>query len=235
MILYVNGDSHTAAAEATNLHAFAEDDSQYFYKGRAPHPDNLKVSWGKLLSEYLHAGFHCGAESASSNERILRTSRKWIEETYPKFNDELLVIIQWSTWEREEWVIDDEYYQINASGKDNLPESHQEKYKEFISTLNLPRKTMHVHKDIWDFHRELLEKNIKHIFFNGNICFRTINNIQDWGVNYIGPYDSDKTFHAILKESGFKTVSPDSWHYGRDAHSFWARHMLQYILKHNII
>ena len=28
MILYVNGDSHTAAAEAVNPHCFAEDDGE---------------------------------------------------------------------------------------------------------------------------------------------------------------------------------------------------------------
>jgi hypothetical protein len=67
MILYVNGDSHTAAAEAVNQHAFAEDDGQYFYMGRAPHPNNLAVSWGKLLSLSLQVGFKCDAESASSN------------------------------------------------------------------------------------------------------------------------------------------------------------------------
>jgi hypothetical protein len=38
MILYVNGDSHTAAAEAVNPHAFAEDDPiALFYMGRALH------------------------------------------------------------------------------------------------------------------------------------------------------------------------------------------------------
>ena len=47
MILYVNGDSHTAAAEAVNPHAFAMDDRPLFYLGRAPHPDNVSVSWGK--------------------------------------------------------------------------------------------------------------------------------------------------------------------------------------------
>jgi len=31
MILYVNGDSHTAAAEAVNPHAFAEDDRNLQY------------------------------------------------------------------------------------------------------------------------------------------------------------------------------------------------------------
>jgi hypothetical protein len=66
-MLYVNGDSHTAAAEAVNVHAFAEDDPALFYLGRAPHPENLAVSWGKQLSLSLRAGLRCDAESASSN------------------------------------------------------------------------------------------------------------------------------------------------------------------------
>ena len=90
MILYVNGDSHTAAAEAINVHAFAEDDPKYFYLGRAPHPDNLSVSWGRLLSLALKAGFYCGAESASSNTRILRTTREWLDIRQDL--EELLVI-----------------------------------------------------------------------------------------------------------------------------------------------
>ena len=235
MILYVNGDSHTAAAEAMNSHAFAEDDRQYFYKGRAPHPDNLKVSWGKVLSDSLRSGFHCDAESASSNTRILRTTRKWINDTYPKFNDELLVIIQWSTWEREEWLIDGEYYQINASGIDHVPESHQAKYKEFISIVNWKEKTAKAHQEIWNFHLELLDKKIKHIFFSGNNHFENVRDVKDWGVNYISPYDSSGTFDSVLKNNNYNPVSMNSWHYGRDAHSFWARYMLQYILEHNIV
>jgi hypothetical protein len=98
MILYVNGDSHTAAAEAVNPHAFAMDDRSLFYMGRAPHPDNIAVSWGKLLSQALRAGFHCGAESASSNTRILRTTREWLNTQ--TFNQDILIIVQWTTWER---------------------------------------------------------------------------------------------------------------------------------------
>ena len=87
MILYVNGDSHSAGAEAVNPHAFAEDDSKYFYMGRAPHPENLSVSWGKVLSNILKASFHCDAESASSNSRILRTTRNWLMNTYTGQDD----------------------------------------------------------------------------------------------------------------------------------------------------
>ena len=51
MKIYINGDSHTVAAEAVNPHAFAEDDPEIFDLGREPHPDNLAVSWGKQLAD----------------------------------------------------------------------------------------------------------------------------------------------------------------------------------------
>ena len=143
MILYVNGDSHTAAAEAVNPYAFAEDDNKYFYMGRVAHPDNLAVSWGKLLSLSLRSGFYCAAESASSNSRIMRTTREWLANRTS--NNDVLVIIQWSTWEREEWLIDGTYYQINASGIDNVPISHQQQYKEYIDNVDWLQSTEQAH------------------------------------------------------------------------------------------
>jgi hypothetical protein len=131
MILYVNGDSHTAGAEAVNSHAFAEDDPALFYLGRAPHPDNLAVTWGKTLSLALRSGFRCDAESASSNARILRTTREWLAGGGAGHPDQL-VIIQWSTWEREEWLYNNTYYQVGASGMDHVPQELQEKYRNFV-------------------------------------------------------------------------------------------------------
>jgi hypothetical protein len=234
MILYVNGDSHTAAAEAVNTHAFAEDDGAYFYLGRAPHPDNLQVSWGKLLSIALRAGFHCGAESASSNDRILRTTREWIDSYNGK--DDPLVIIQWSTWEREEWQDDKgTYYQVNASGIDDVPDFMKERYKQFVVNVDWKSCTEQWHTKIWEFHKELESKGIKHIFFNGNNDFSRIQNKLDWGTSYIGPYDPTQTFNAILTKSGHETVAPNSWHFGKTAHSFFHRFLLQYIISNRLM
>ena len=97
MILYVNGDSHTAGAEAANPHAFANDDPRYNYLGRLPHPDNLLVSFGNILAKNLSAELYCDAESASSNDRIIRTTRHYLRTNQPD-----LIVIGWSTWEREE-------------------------------------------------------------------------------------------------------------------------------------
>ena len=233
MILYVNGDSHTAAAEALNPHAFAEDDRQYFYMGRAPHPDNLSVSWGKLLSESLRSGFHCDAESASSNDRILRTTRNWLSKNI--VNNNTLVIIQWSTWEREEWPYKDNYLQVGSSGIDHVPQELQEKYRNYVIGVDWQTKTQEAHDKIWQFHQELNDQTVPHIFFNGNNDFSKITDQKDWGKSYIGPYDPKQTYNSVIQTHGIQTVSPKSWHFGRDGHSFFYRFMLQYIIDNKFI
>lgn len=234
MILYVNGDSHTAAAEAVNPHAFAEDDANLFFLGRAPHPENLAVSWGKQLSLSLHAGFHCAAESASSNQRILRTSREWVSHTRLVDSNQLM-IIQWSTWEREEWLHNGTYLQVGSSGLDHVPQELQEKYRHFVVGTDWNLKTQQAHDQIWEFHQELKALNIKHIFFNGNNDFSKIQNRQDWGVNYIGPYDPELTYDRIIRSHGIETVMPKSWHFGKDGHSVFHKFILNYIIKNQFI
>jgi hypothetical protein len=234
MILHINGDSHTAGAEAVNPHAFAEDDGNYFYLGRAPHPDNLQVSWGKLLSATLKSGFHCSAQSASSNARILRTTREWLEERKNNIDD-ILVVIQWSTWEREEWLHNGVYYQVGSSGIDDVPVELQEKYRHFVIGTDWEYKTQQSHQEIWNFHLELKQQNIAHIFFNGNNDFSKISQRLDWGNNYIAPYDPSMTYDSIIRNGGIETVAPNSWHFGRDGHSFFHRFMLQYCIDNKFI
>jgi hypothetical protein len=234
MMLYVNGDSHTAGAEAVNSYAFAEDDPALFYLGRAPHPDNLAMTWGKTLSLALRAGFRCNAESASSNARILRTTREWLSGGGADHPDQL-VVIQWSTWEREEWSHNGTYYQVGASGTDHVPQELQEKYRNYVIGTDWQSKTEQAHKDIWQFHNELKDQNIKHIFFNGNNDFSTITNQKDWGVNYIGPYNPSQTYNAVIRSTGIDTVMPNSWHFGRDGHSSFARFILNYIISNKFV
>ena len=233
MILYVNGDSHTAAAEAVNSHAFAEDDNQYWHQRRRPHPDNLAASWGKLLSDRLKATFHCDAESASSNDRIIRTTKEYIE-SHQKTLHRTIMVIQWSTWEREEWIIDDEYYQVNASGIDTVPDSHQDRYKQFVSEIDWKQKTNQAHSQVWDFHQYLESLKIPHLFFNGNTDFSKVKKKKDWGVNYLAPYDSEMTYHSILQSKGIDTVSPHSYHYGADGHRAWANYILHYLIDNHL-
>ena len=233
MILFVNGDSHTAAAEAVNPHAFAEDDADLAYLGRTPHPANLAVSWGRRLSDTLKSGFHCAAESASSNSRILRTTRDWLDQQVNY--DDVLVIIQWSTWEREEWLYEGVYYQVGASGIDHVPHPLQERYRYLVVGTDWKLKTEPAHEEIWTVHNELKSNGIKHVFFNGNNDFSQITDHHDWGHNYIGPYDAKQTYNSIIRAQGIDTVAPNSWHFGRDGHAAFHRYILDYIIKHRFL
>jgi hypothetical protein len=246
-ILYVNGDSHSAAAEVAGPWAFAEDDGMYWGLGRQPHPDNLRASYGCELANHLNAILVCDAESASCNARIIRTTKDWINANSDQLND-VFIVIQWSTWEREEWFHDNTWYQVNASGADIVPEELKNRYKQFVIDVDWTRCTESAHCDIWEFHCYLNELKIPHLFFNGNTHFggfKLENNLpvpiiaeherKDWGVSYINPYDVAFTYNFILKDQGFSTVNPDSYHFGADAHCFWGEYLLQYIKNNNLI
>lgn len=238
MILYVNGDSHTAAAEAVNPHAFAEDDQRWNYMGRLPHPDNIKVSWGRKLSDTIKAAFICDAESAASNARIMRTTRQWLLNNPAAYKDTLM-IIQWSTWERQEWLVDGVYYQVNSSGQDMVPAHMQETYKQYVVNVDWKEVRDQAHEDIWNFHQSLDLLGVRHIFFSGNTSFQGIGTAEvqqhNWGTSYIKPYDAAGTYHGWLRNNGFETVAKDSWHFGKEAHSAWAGFMLQYIIDNKLL
>lgn len=234
MILYVNGDSHAAAAECVNSHAWACDDSLYWGLGQRPHPDNERASFGCELANQLNAVLVCDAQAGCSNDRIIRTTQDWISQNQSALDD-TFVVIQWSTWEREEWLYNSEYYQVGASGVDHVPQELQEKYKHYIIGLDWQTKIKEAHDQIWRFHQELKTQGVRHVMFSGNTDFSQAQNRMDWGPNYIRPYDPDQTYNHVLKNNGFRTVNPDSWHFGPEGHCFWAEYLLQYITDNKLL
>lgn len=224
MILYVNGDSHSAGAEAVNSHAFAEDDPLYWALGRKPHPDNERASYGCLIANELNAIFHCDAESASSNDRIIRTTREYLSEFTPD-----AIIIGWTSWEREEWLYDNTYWQINAAphGHD-WPKEIQDKHREWVLSVDYNKKRLESHEKIWRFHNEL--KDIPHLFFNAFSSFHNTPFV-DWDDSYVHPYDDKYTFRNWLLSQGCKTVNQHSYHFGADAHRKWAQFLLPHLTK----
>lgn len=234
MKLYVNGDSHTAAAEAVNQHSFAQDDLRFIHLEHQPHPENLEVSWGQQLADSLNAEFICGAESASSNQRIIRSCRDWIAKQNHSILNDTLMIIQWSTWEREEWLHRGDWYQVNASGADHVPKELESQYKQYVSDVDWDECTDRNHREIWMFHHELNVSGINHLFFNGNSDFSKIVDRFNWSSNYLDPYDPEKTYTKILLNNNFATVRPESWHFGEQAHCFWAQYVLQYIVDNKL-
>lgn len=233
MILYVNGCSHTAAAEAVVEYAFAEDDPVHYRLGRRPHPKNLAASWCTQLARDLNYDLVCDAESAASNFRIVRTTKAWLEANTDLHQD-VFVIIQWSGWEREEWLHDGTWYQVNASGVDVVPKELQDQYRQFVIDVDWNRCTQQWHQRIWEFHQYLNALNIRHFFYNAHSTFSSISDRHDWGQHYLAPYDITQSYDGILKTHGFGYVNPKSYHFDAKAHCFWAKYLLQYIVDNKI-
>lgn len=224
MILYVNGDSHSAGAEAVNPYCFAGDDPEIPNSDRRPHPENIVVSYGYKLANSLGMDFVTDAESASSNERIIRTTRDYLKSNRPN-----LIIIGWATWEREEFLIDDKYYQFSAGMYDLHFEWSEDVisiYKEWVIRADPHKRVAFWHDTIYAFHLELEQLNIPHIFFNTFHAFNhSFIDQVDWNDSYIGPYDHNLTYYHWLEAQGYIPVN-NSYHYGPDAHTAWANYLL---------
>ena len=231
MILYANGCSHTAAAEAVVPDAFAVDDGRAGID-RRPHPLNLAASWCTHLAQDLGMDLVCDAESASSNNRIARTTREWISANPDQLSNTFMVI-QWTTWEREEWYHNGTWYQVNASGSDWLPVALRNQYRQFVVDVDWTAKTKHAHEQIWALHCELETKHIPHLFYSAHSTFSDIQKHYNWDKSYLQPYSREHSYYAILQQHGHK---PTKWyHFDAKGHCFWAKYLLQYIKQHNLV
>ena len=231
MILYANGCSHTAAAEAVVPDVFAVDDGKNGID-RCPHPLNLAASWCTHLARDLGRTLVCDAESASSNDRIIRTTREWIANNPDKLSNTFMVI-QWTTWEREEWLHNGTWYQVNASGADWVPKELQQRYKQFVVDVDWTTKTQECHEKIWALHVELQALGIPHLFYSGYSTFSDVQNQHIWGTSYMYPYNHQGSYNAILQRN--EHVPSKGYHFDAKGHCFWAKYVLQYIKQHNLV
>jgi hypothetical protein len=236
MILYVNGCSHSAAAEAAVNHAWACDDGNLWPSGDEPHPANLAVSYGQRLADSLGMELICQASSGGSNSRTMRTTVDWIEHNRHRL-EQTFMVLQWTTWEREEWFHQDKWYQVNASGIDNVPPALVDRYKNYVVNIDWSIKIPEAHEQIWRFHLYLKALGIRHLMFN---AFSSLDNIYEhcrkvWEDSYVEPYSENHSYHNVLKSNGFDYVTPKGYHFGQDGHRFWAQYLLQYIKDHQLL
>jgi hypothetical protein len=223
-ILYVNGDSHTAAAEAVNTYAFAADDIKYQHLGNQPHPDNLKVSYGNMLARLLDFELVTDAESACSNDRILRTTREYLKNNRPG-----LIVIGWTNWERSEFEYEGNYYQFTANTPRIVwPEQVKHEHLKWVLTHNSKQSSDRYHEAIYELHLDIMDMGIPHIFFN---CFHPFYKTEpkEWDNCYISPYGHHRTFVQWAQDKEFPTVGA-GYHFGPEAHAKWAKVLVDHLL-----
>ena len=79
-------------------------------------------------------------------------------------------------------------------------------------------------------HLDLNLMGFKHLFFNTFLPFSGTEQV-DWGNSYLEPYNPDFTFYNWCLAQGFKTVYPESYHFGPDAHAAWAEFIYPHIVQ----
>jgi len=225
-IVYVNGDSHSAGAGIINGYCFADEDPRYLAYGRRAHPEAIPHTYGYKISKTLNQGIFLEAESASSNDRILRTTKNFLEQTKDK--SKIFLLIGWTSFEREEWKHGEDWIQVTASGTDSVPEEFKEKYKDWVTTQTsktLLEKSHEWHDKIYQFHKYLENLKIGHLFFNTYTSFDSTKQ-YNWNEKYYKPYE--ETFHDFLIKNNYKKI--DGQHFGGDGHTAWSKNITESVV-----
>lgn len=207
MILYVNGDSNSAGTELTNI----------------------EYSWPVVLAKKLTMTLVNNSRPGSSNDRIIRTV-----STAPK--SDVFVVIGWTSWEREEWCLNQQYYNVNASGYDSMPEELESKYKHWVTEQNdYTRciKSRRTHNQIYQLHQSYQQQKIPHLFFNALMGFSFDTPQVDWHNNYFYPYSNDYSYYWHLNAQGYQTT--EKFHHNESAQQYWADLIYKYIQDNQLI
>ena len=231
MLFRSNGDSHSVGADAVAPYGFANDEGLHWgTPHRHGYRKNVLASFGVRAAEHLKWDWINQGESGSSNDRIIRVTDIFLETASIK---NLVILIGWSTSEREEWLIDHTFYQVNASGHDQVPQESQDKYKQWVISQNdhtRQQKTIKWHNRLYAYHKKLKEQGIRHLFFNTYSDFSSIShNQKEWDGCYINPYDKNYTYNQWLRNRGHQTVNPENYHFGKIAHQEWADFLVSHL------
>lgn len=229
MILYVNGDSHSAAAQAVNDFSFANDDFARVALGRKPHPDNLAASYGMHLSKMLKLALVCEAEAGCSNERILRITKEFLKKQHQCF-----VVIGWANpskiefWDSQE----NEMLQVDMLFPNSVPRYLEKEFRKHIVNLDIKEQNQRWHDSIYNLHQELTDADVPHLFFNSSSNFNSIpkDRRKDWNNRFIDPYNS--SYIEKLESAGFQCNDWQNFH--DDAHFYWAKFLENWLTDNNL-
>jgi len=225
MIFYLNGAEHTAASKSSTPYIFAKDDPRFIYAGDQPHPDNLPTGFGRQLNMALKATIYNESRPYASNDRIMRTTKEFINKDQ---DQDVFLMILWAPFDRTEWHMDDKYYQVSTSITPDIPKALNKTYKKFKTGYNdiIAQKTWH--HNIWNFHKELTERGIKHLFAMESSPFTELKRKHKWGDNFINPYTDETTFVGICSNAA--NANGDGF-FDAKGHTGYMRYVIPHCIK----
>ena len=174
MLLYANGDSHTA-------------------------PD---FGYINIVAQKFDCDLINQAQSGSSNASILRRTREYLKHTTPDFI--IIGWSTWEReeWYHNDRYYTVTASGTN-SVPEELTNKYKQWVTEQTSDRQ-SEKSVEWHEYIYSFHLELEQKNIRHLFFNCMYDFIRKNQTYNWNSAYVDPYDRDQSFYWYLKNKGLR-------------------------------
>jgi len=198
------------------------------HRNYGPNPDNFF----NIVARTFGISFDCHAKNGASNDHIIRMTEQWIESTTgPKF-----VFIGWSTWEREEHKVSDDYYDIDGWTINNVfdypPELqlHAQKLKQKIQA---DKNYMKSNAQVWaqnikDFGQRLDQQGIKYLFWNAYMKLEGPE--LEFDHRYILPYnDCFNQFWYLKRVRNYQPLDHDPYHFDDRGHRMWAEFLIDYI------
>lgn len=221
-MLFINGDSHSAGTELDPKQGYADILAE-------------KLNFSDVIN--LSVG-------GASNDRILRTTDRFLidcdlKNSYPKF-----IIIGWSECNRQDWFYKGKYYSLKSSDDIRLnPDEVDKKRAEYSLSIFQDMNfiyafTKYFHEKIYNLHLELNYRNIPHLFFNAVKSYSTstiINKLMhyDWNNQFWEPYSTDGSFLEWGIKNNYK---PTIWrHLNAQCHKEFAELLYNYIIIHNLL
>jgi len=219
MMLYVNGDSNSAGAEMKNVND----------------------CYANQLAQLLNATIVNNSYSGASNDRILRTTYKYLENNIPD-----LLVIGWTSSEREDWFIQNEYKSVNSFHVNTLDLERMPEWKEWSENkagwlsndYSYEKQLVKFwNSKIFNFHLELNYCKIPHFFFNAIYSFNVFGPVYEypWGNAFYQPYNKNSAMIRWASAQGYEEITPGKSHFEKEAHSKWANVIYKHIKDNNLI
>lgn len=217
------------------MHYFAMGDSNM--AGADVNPNNFF----NILAKNLNIKFDCSAKFGASNDHIIRMTKDWINNS-PGAPDTKFVFIGWSTWEREEHLIDNVYYDIDAWSINHvhypaniLPSIEKLKNRISDDPAYMSYCGRSWAEKIYQFSQWLDKRNIGFLFWNSYMNLPEVAKFP-FDHRYILPYNEYfNQYHWLKRVRNCATLLSDPYHFDRKGHELWANFLTTWIKDWEII
>jgi len=194
-------------------------------------------NFATIVMNHFGLDFECHARFGASNKQIIRRTNEWIDNQ----SDDLTVLIGWSTWEREEWLIDGEYINVDQFSLNDIPANALDRYNEWRKKVDntpdyMTKKAIEWNHKIHHYIKYLKSKNIKFIMWNNYIALDRVEGQDNDIIEYIHPYDDDYTMYDYLSRvNNHNPFEDDPYHFDAKGHKIWADFLIGYIEENNLL